>query len=149
MSCVLVLAIVTLNLCVPAHSAPKYRVLHSFNGTDGSGPYGGVTSGPDGGLYGTTGGGGPCGTVFELSRWKSGRWKETVLYQFDTGNDGCDPWSKVTLMVQGTSMVPRLEEGAAHTTPVRSSNSSEIPLAGRRRCFLPLTSTTESVPPRA
>jgi hypothetical protein len=62
----LALATTVLSLCAPAQSAPHFKVLHSFNGTDGSGPYGGATPGPGGGVYGTTAGGGPCGTVFEL-----------------------------------------------------------------------------------
>jgi uncharacterized repeat protein (TIGR03803 family) len=92
----LALAAVALALCAPAYAAPKYQVLHSFNGTDGSGPYGGVTFGPQGDLYGTTAGGGPCGTVFGLSPQKSDQWEEIVLYQFGIDKDGCDPWSGVT-----------------------------------------------------
>jgi uncharacterized repeat protein (TIGR03803 family) len=89
------LLVLLLTISVTAHAAPKYKVLHSFNGTDGSGPYGGVTVGPDRGIYGTTAGGGPCGTVFELKEQQDGAWAETVLYQFAKTGDGCDPWSSV------------------------------------------------------
>src|SRR5271166_3260284 len=81
-------------LCLAARSAPRYKVLHSFNGTDGSGPWGGVTLGPNG-VYGTTAGGGACGTVFQIAQHQDGQWKETVLYQFGSGHDPCDPNGKV------------------------------------------------------
>jgi uncharacterized repeat protein (TIGR03803 family) len=93
----LALAAVGLSLCLSAHGEPKYKILHSFNGNDGSGPYGGVILDLKGTLFGTASGGGPCGTVFELSPQKSGEWKETVLYQFHANDDGCDPWSSVIL----------------------------------------------------
>jgi uncharacterized repeat protein (TIGR03803 family) len=86
---------IALWLCLAAHAASKYRVLHSFTGSDGSGPYGGVTLDQKGDLYGTTAGGGVCGTVFRLKSQTSGRWEETVLYQFGSGHDPCDPWSSI------------------------------------------------------
>jgi uncharacterized repeat protein (TIGR03803 family) len=95
------LATAALMLCAPAHGAPQFKVLHAFNGSDGSGPYGGATPGPGGGVYGTTAGGGPCGTVFGLSPQKGGQWTETVLYQFAANNDGCDPWSSVMFDREG------------------------------------------------
>jgi len=88
-------AVIALCLCLTARAGTRFKVLHSFNGSDGSGPYGGVTIGPDGDAYGTTAGGGACGTVFELSPQTNGHWKETVLYQFGPGHDPCDPWSSV------------------------------------------------------
>ena len=82
-------------------------VLYSFTGLDGDGafPYGGVTVGSNGVLYGTTayGGGGTncqfngtsgCGTVFELTppTTPGGVWRETVLHSFtDQGGDGSVP----------------------------------------------------------
>src|SRR5271170_1092119 len=93
---VLALATVALSLCASAAGAPRYQVLHDFNGSDGSGPYGGVTLDKRGNIYGTTAGGGPCGTVLELSPGRGGQWTETILYQFAASSDGCDPWSKVT-----------------------------------------------------
>src|SRR5208337_2767854 len=89
-------AIVTvLGLCGSARGAPEYKVLHSFTGTDGSGPWGGVTLGRNGSVYGTTAGGGVCGTVFRLTPQASGHWKEIVLHQFGSGHDPCDPNSTV------------------------------------------------------
>jgi uncharacterized repeat protein (TIGR03803 family) len=65
------------------------KVLHSFNGTNGSFPTGGVVSDKTGNLYGTTQYGGNlgctpigCGTVFKLSPNANGKWVETVLRAF-------------------------------------------------------------------
>ena len=84
------------------------NTLYTFNNfNDGGIPYGGVTFGPDGMLYGTTreyglGGGGcgdeGCGVVYNLkppqSVCKSVQcsWTETVLYNFTGGVDGGEPW---------------------------------------------------------
>jgi uncharacterized repeat protein (TIGR03803 family) len=44
-------------------------LLHRFNGSDGSEPFGGVVLDAGGNLYGTTGSGGPNGggTVFKIA----------------------------------------------------------------------------------
>jgi uncharacterized repeat protein (TIGR03803 family) len=79
-------------------------VLHSF----GSLVNDGQTPGPEqlafdrfGNLYGTTENGGAnlcfgtigCGTVFKLTRRPNGEWKETILYDFDSGPNGSLPSS--------------------------------------------------------
>lgn len=71
--------------------------LHSFNGTDGSYPYGGVVEGPGGTFYGTTGGGGVnnFGTVFQMN----GSGVLTTLHGFD-GTDGATPYA-LTLGTDG------------------------------------------------
>jgi len=69
-------------------------VLHSFSGTDGSGPSGPLIQDAAGNFYGTTNGGGSssgcrgfgCGVVFKLD--PSGN--ETVLHSF-SGADGSTP----------------------------------------------------------
>lgn len=76
----------------------KETVLHTFTGgQDGSAPFG-LTSDPDGNLYGVTTFGGmescSCGVVFELSKTVSG-WKETVLHSFAGEADGAFPQSLV------------------------------------------------------
>ena len=79
-------------------SGAGFRVLHSFSGWDGAQPYGGLVQGTDGGLYGTTYGGGTngWGTVFRLSTTGAGF---RVLYRFTgTGGDGELPFSA---LVQG------------------------------------------------
>jgi hypothetical protein len=47
------LAVVTLalSLCPVAPATPKYKGLHSFNGTDGEGPWGGVALDQKGDLW--------------------------------------------------------------------------------------------------
>jgi len=70
--------------------------LHSFEGTDGEFPYGGLVQASDGNLYGTTFLGGDlgcqqgligCGTVFQIT--PSGTL--TTLHNFE-GRDGWGPW---------------------------------------------------------
>jgi TonB family protein len=59
------------------------KVLHSFNGEDGSGPTGLIIDAA-GNLYGTTNEGGTHGegTVFELTPKAGGGWTEKVLHSF-------------------------------------------------------------------
>ena len=66
-------------------------VLHDFLGSDGSGPYGGVTLDAAGNAYGTTqsGGTGNNGTVFQLLAGSD--WAENTLYRFTGGSDGSSP----------------------------------------------------------
>jgi uncharacterized repeat protein (TIGR03803 family) len=76
----------------------KETVLHSFSsdGKDGTNPYAGVIFDKSGNLYGTTSFGGSHGDgiVFELSPEADGRWKETILHNFnDNGKDGAVPYS--------------------------------------------------------
>jgi len=81
------------------------QVLRSFgDGKDGGSPNGGLLIGKTRVIYGTTyfGGGSQncpsntstgCGTVFRLSppKTKEGKWTETVLHAFNSGNDGALP----------------------------------------------------------
>ncbi len=92
----------------------EQKVIHAFNGTDGAGPYAGVTLDASGNLYGTTlyGGSGPCfnggpplppgcGTVFELTRRADGSWKQKVLRSFTEDADGLYPYAGVILDASG------------------------------------------------
>jgi uncharacterized repeat protein (TIGR03803 family) len=88
-----------------SHSGQSWILspLHEFPGTsdpnDGDQPWGRVTFGPDGALYGTTlaGGQGTAGTVFRMTppatSCKSALcyWNENVIYAFQGGFDGQYP----------------------------------------------------------
>ena len=64
-----------------------YKILHSFNGSDGTGPWGGVTLDRRDNLFAATASGGNlndcngygCGVVFELRPRSNGKWTESVL----------------------------------------------------------------------
>ena len=94
----------------PTQSGFIYSELHDFGGgTDGSFPWGGVTVGPNGSIYGTTatGGTGIGGTVFNLRppatfcRSVLCPWDETVLYNFTGGSDGRNPQAGVVFDASG------------------------------------------------
>lgn len=81
----------------------KEKLLYSFGqGTDGTVPVGGVTFGTPNTLYGTTSTGGTYGygTVYQLKRSRS-TWTETILYNFQNGNDGGSPYAGVILDQSG------------------------------------------------
>jgi uncharacterized repeat protein (TIGR03803 family) len=73
------------------------NIIHSFSGSDGSAPFGGLIFDSAGNLYGTTssGGSGHGGTVFELSP-SGGGWQFTLLYSF-TGSSQWGPADSVTI----------------------------------------------------
>lgn len=85
----------------------KERVLHSFRSfrDDGIAPsFGQLAFDSAGNLYGTTSQGGShscgeidCGTVYRLSPQPNGHWKETILYNFDTGAGGNGPGAGVVI----------------------------------------------------
>jgi uncharacterized repeat protein (TIGR03803 family) len=66
-------------------------VLHSFNGADGSGPYGGLIFDAAGNLHGTTFSGGAVndGVVFKMTK-SNGGWAFHVLHTFQ-GKPGANP----------------------------------------------------------
>src|ERR1700730_17500096 len=75
-----------------ASAAPTETVLHSFTGSDGANPSGGLIADSSGNLYGTAEGGRAgcifgCGVVFKLSPGGT----EKVLYSFTGGSDGAYP----------------------------------------------------------
>jgi uncharacterized repeat protein (TIGR03803 family) len=92
---VIFLTLLLASIVVPAQTqATKFKVLHTFHGSDGVNPIGQLVLDAAGNIYGTTGEGGSgkcsgtpgCGTVFKMSR--AGR--EIWLYSFD-GGDGDTP----------------------------------------------------------
>jgi uncharacterized repeat protein (TIGR03803 family) len=99
----------------------KEKVLHSFKGTDGEFPNGGLVFDTAGNLYGTTCCGGDfpptcggygCGTVFELTPEANGSWKEHVLHRFN-GTDGFGPGGSVTIDAGG-NLYGTTEGGGNH-----------------------------------
>lgn len=67
------------------------RIIHSFDGTDGSNPDSGLTMDKSGNLYATTDAGGNssfCGAITELTKNADGSWGENVLRQMNA-TDGC------------------------------------------------------------
>jgi len=72
------------------------NVLHTFGSPgDGAQPAGGVILDDAGNLYGTTvyGGASGAGTVFKLTYSAGLGWTETILYGFQGGNDGSEPYA--------------------------------------------------------
>jgi len=73
----------------------KESVLHSFPSfpNDGQKPYEGVVLDGAANVYGATaqggGGGHDCGVIFKLAPQASGKWKETILYDFPKLSQGC------------------------------------------------------------
>jgi uncharacterized repeat protein (TIGR03803 family) len=88
-------------------------VLYSFTGigADGSTPYGTLTLGTSGNLYGTTAYGGTSGygTVFTIN---DGTLAESTLYSFTNGSDGGKPLT-VKLLLSGTTLYGTTSSGGA------------------------------------
>ncbi len=65
-------------------------VIHSFNGSDGSGPGSGLTFDGHSNLYGMTPTGGAygLGVVYQLHPQSNGSWALTVIHNFTGGDDG-------------------------------------------------------------
>jgi uncharacterized repeat protein (TIGR03803 family) len=75
----------TVFMLTPSAGQWTESILHSFSGTDGALPYGGLVLDTANNIYGTTyhGGATNYGVVFELSPAHGGGWKETVLHDFE------------------------------------------------------------------
>jgi uncharacterized repeat protein (TIGR03803 family) len=77
------------------------KLLHSFNGTEGANPYGGLIFDSAGDLYGETYYGAyGYGTIFELKADRKGHWKAMVLHSF-RNRPGASPYSGMTFDGQG------------------------------------------------
>jgi uncharacterized repeat protein (TIGR03803 family) len=90
----------------PVGTGWREKVLLEFDTAGfkgGSFPQQGLAIDSAGNLYGTTNGGGSAGfgLIYELSPGASGKWKETVLYNFQGGNDGSAPIGPVTFDAAG------------------------------------------------
>ena len=100
---------VTVILVSGVWAANTEKVLYSFTGgTDGGDPAATLIFNKDGSLFGTTVVGGTgqacsggCGTVFKLTKNSSGQWIETVIYNFQAGADGKNPYGGVAMDAKG------------------------------------------------
>jgi uncharacterized repeat protein (TIGR03803 family) len=83
----------------------RFSVLHDLRGTNGDGlsSYSGVVIDKEGNLYGTTRQGGVgcnypgCGIAFKLAPQPDGSWKETILHDFESADDGSYSGAGLTL----------------------------------------------------
>jgi uncharacterized repeat protein (TIGR03803 family) len=82
----------------------KEIIIHSFaSGNDGAYPQGTLVFDASGNLYGTTLLGGLgcnqslCGTVYKLTPRSNGTWKETILHEFESAEDGSEPQAGLLL----------------------------------------------------
>jgi uncharacterized repeat protein (TIGR03803 family) len=93
--------VLTLGLLVTSVlQAQTFNVIHSFSGSDGSGPLAGLAIDSKGNLYGTTNSGGAhsAGVVFRAN----GSGQERVLYSFGSvANDGANPESSLIFDTPG------------------------------------------------
>jgi uncharacterized repeat protein (TIGR03803 family) len=77
-----------------------FSVLHTFEGSDGAAPEGGVVQDANGNLYGTTVFGGAdyyYGTIYKLAPDGT----EIVLHSFTSGDDGANPRGELILDKKG------------------------------------------------
>jgi uncharacterized repeat protein (TIGR03803 family) len=91
------------------------NVLYSFGPSpDGQRPYGPVVADKAGSLYGTTSAGGKysAGTVYRMQP-KGSSYSETVLYSFEGGSDGANPYAGLTIDVKGALYGTTVEGGSA------------------------------------
>ncbi|HEY3776976.1 MAG TPA: choice-of-anchor tandem repeat GloVer-containing protein [Rhizomicrobium sp.] len=103
-------------------------VIHSFPGTvgntDGQNPFGGLAFDSKGDLWGTTQAGGTggdacnpfgsppgCGTVFELTQTKTGKWKEAAIYSFQDSTTGWDSFAGPVIDAQDNVYGPLVNGG--------------------------------------
>lgn len=89
-------------IAMQSTQAQTLRVLHSFKGTEGANPTGGLSIGDARSLYGVTAFGGSqgYGTVFRLSRRDQG-WVPNTLHTFTGGSDGSEPLAPLILDTDG------------------------------------------------
>jgi uncharacterized repeat protein (TIGR03803 family) len=99
-SCFLATAVVALFTSSAFAAKPGYKILYNFLGfSDGTSPFSSVIADAPGNLYGTTPGGGGVGggAVYELSPppTQGGAWTETLIYRFQGGSDGAQPYASL------------------------------------------------------
>src|SRR5258708_4929731 len=93
------LALMCLSAAAPCAHAQAFTTLHSFDGTDGAGPYAGLIQATDGNLYGTTyqGGVSGAGTVFQITTGGT-----LAIPSSFSGPDGHYPYARLTHATDGS-----------------------------------------------
>jgi len=90
------------------------HVILPFDGSNGSGPLGGlVSNGPD--FYGVTEGGGKygAGVAYELVPNSSGGWTQEILHSFGNGSDGIYPYAETLVMDRSGNLYGTTSGGGA------------------------------------
>ncbi len=148
-SSLLKLACISIVFCVVAASAQTFKVLKSFNGSDGVAPEAPLIQATDGNFYGTTAYGGDsgcrvnrtfsgCGTVFKITPGGT----LTTLHSFD-GADGAYPSAGLVQAIDGNFYGTTSRR--RQPTAIGSARSSKSPPAAHsQRCTVStaLTATT-------
>ena len=99
-ACALFVLLATTAITLPAQG---FRMVHSFNGADGSNSWGQMIQGADGNFYGTTQSGGNntcdmgCGTVFKITPGGT----LTTLHSFTDSPDGSLPFGGLVQAANG------------------------------------------------
>jgi uncharacterized repeat protein (TIGR03803 family) len=110
------------------------KVIHKFTGPpDGATPSSGLLLGKNGVLYGVTGTGGTAGdgVIFKLTPPASGPgdWTETILHNFEGGNDGVGPYGTLIADKNGVLYGSAVGGGSANAGVVFSLTP---PAAGKK-----------------
>jgi uncharacterized repeat protein (TIGR03803 family) len=100
----------------PTASGWKESVIYNFKGgTDGQAPFGNLTLGAPGHLYGTTllGGTAAQGTAFEVGLFSGGQWREHVIHSFGSySGDSLNPTG--SLVIDGSGNLFGASIGGAY-----------------------------------
>ncbi len=106
-------------------------MLYSFTGGRDGGSTGGLIFDSSGNLYGTSGYGGDndYGLVFQLTPSESG-WTENILYRFQNGSDGYQPWGGLIFDPSGNLYGTTTEGGSGRggtvVVPYKLPDGSKI-----------------------
>ena len=90
--------------------------IYSFSGSDGSNPAAGVAIDANGNLFGTTtrGGANDLGVVYELKYMPGMGWQQTILHDFQNGDDGALPFAGLIFDQSGNLYGGAIYGGSAH-----------------------------------
>ena len=109
---------------------PKEVILHTFEGTDGIGPYGRLLIDDHSGtIYGTTYGGGDSGhgAIFRLApNSKRTKWAFTLLYSFAGSPDGAYPAAPLAMDSRGNLYATTKLGGSARNSRRERGTAYEL-----------------------